>query len=531
MTIAPVEHVDVDVAVVGSGFGGALTAQSLRALGRSVALLERGRHPRFAIGESSTPLANLLLEELADRYTLPHLRPLSKWGTWQRAYPGIGCGLKRGFTFYQHGFDASFDDDHTHDRQLLVAASPRDEVADTHWYRPDIDQLLVEQAIEAGAIYVDELALDAPEIGNGCQRLRGERHGRAVRVTSRFLVDASGPRGYLHRMLHLPERPHQWLPHTHGLYAHFTGVTRWDALHQETETPPYPVDDAAVHHVFDGGWIWVLRFANGITSAGAAVTGTLARDLRLADGAAGWERLLARLPSVRECFAGARPVTAFVHGFPLAFRSGRVHGPGWALLPSAAGVVDPLLSTGFPLTLLGIGRLVEQVHRSLDGASDDGGMARYAAQTDRELDATEHLVGALYASMGDFALFKRLTLLYFAAASFSETVRRLGRGEQAGSFLLCDHPAFGPGLRACADAALAHPTGATREELLQDIETAIGPFDVAGLRDRSRRDWYPMLVEDLLRAAPSLGTSDDELLALVARCGLAPPEPTAGFAR
>ena len=56
-----------------------------------------------------------------------------------------------------------------------------------------------------------------------------------------------------------------------------------------------------------------------------------------------------------------------------------------------------------------------------------------------------------------------------------ETVRRLGRSEQAGSFLLCDDSAFGPGLRACADAALAHPTGATRDELLQDVETAIDP--------------------------------------------------------
>jgi len=45
--------------------------------GLRVALLERGRHPRFVIGESSTPLAGLLIEELADRYDLPRLRPLA----------------------------------------------------------------------------------------------------------------------------------------------------------------------------------------------------------------------------------------------------------------------------------------------------------------------------------------------------------------------------------------------------------------------------------------------------------------------
>src|SRR5438105_4163557 len=94
-----------DIAIVGSGFGGSLLAMIAHRLGRSVILLERAKHPRFAMGESSTPLANLLLEELARRYDLPRLLPLIKWGTWQQEYPEIGCGLKRGFTFYHHHFD------------------------------------------------------------------------------------------------------------------------------------------------------------------------------------------------------------------------------------------------------------------------------------------------------------------------------------------------------------------------------------------------------------------------------------------
>src|SRR5689334_25436359 len=97
MASAPIE---VDIAVVGSGFSGSLMALALRHRGCRVALLERGRHPRFAIGESSTPLANLLLEELADRYDLPAVRAFSKWGTWQQTHPDVACGLKRGFTFF-----------------------------------------------------------------------------------------------------------------------------------------------------------------------------------------------------------------------------------------------------------------------------------------------------------------------------------------------------------------------------------------------------------------------------------------------
>ena len=87
--IVPITRVDADVAIVGSGFAGSLTALCLLRRGKRVVMVERGRHPRFAIGESSTPLANLLIEELADRYDLPRIRPFSKWGTWQRARPDV----------------------------------------------------------------------------------------------------------------------------------------------------------------------------------------------------------------------------------------------------------------------------------------------------------------------------------------------------------------------------------------------------------------------------------------------------------
>src|SRR5579884_450651 len=93
---------DFDLAIIGSGFGGSLLAMVARRLGLSVVLLEKGRHPRFAIGESTSPLTNLLLETIAQRYDLPRLTPLTSYGPWQRTYPEIVCGLKRGFTFYHH---------------------------------------------------------------------------------------------------------------------------------------------------------------------------------------------------------------------------------------------------------------------------------------------------------------------------------------------------------------------------------------------------------------------------------------------
>ena len=515
-------RIEADVAVVGSGFAGSLAALALLRRGRRVVLVERGRHPRFAIGESSTPLANLLIEELADRYDLPRLRVFSKWGTWQRSRPDVACGLKRGFTFFFHQPGTVFADDAGHGRQLLVAASPHDEIADTHWYRPHFDQALAQEAQAEGAVYLDETRLERLHHQDGHTILEGVREGQAVRITAGFVIDASGPRGFVQRALGLTEAPCRWLPPTQGLYTHFEGVERWDGLRPSPEIPPYPIDDAAVHHVFPGGWIWMLRFNNGLTSAGAALTDPVAAAIGAADGAAAWSRLLATLPSVADQFRSARAVLPFVHAPRVALRSARVAGPGWALLPSAAGVIDPLLSTGFPLTLLGILRLVDLLVRTPAGLERDAALMAYEQTTLAELDATERLVAALYATMDDPPLFKRLSLLYFAAASYSETVRRLGRPERAPGFLLCAHPVFGPEVVACAAAAAAGPGHSARRALEERIDRAIEPFDTAGLLDRERRDWYPVLAGDLVASTAKLSATPAEILRLLERSGMVP---------
>jgi FADH2 O2-dependent halogenase len=198
-----------------------------------------------------------------------------------------------------------------------------------------------------------------------------------------------------------------------------------------------------VHHVFDGGWIWVLQFNNGMTSAGVAATDPVAARLKFTDGAEAWNRLVQNIPVLADQFAMAKAERPFTRIPRLSFRSATIAGKRWALLPSAAGFVDPLLSTGFPLTLLGVDRLARLIENDWDTPHFVARLQTYAAQTDAELVATGRLIGSLYATMGNFPVFVSLSLLYFAAASFSETARRLGKPHLAQSFLLHDHPDFG----------------------------------------------------------------------------------------
>src|ERR1700677_3639062 len=267
-------------------------------LGLSVILLERGRHPRMVIGESTTPLSNLLLERLSATYDLPRIAPLAKWGSWQRTYPQIACGLKRGFTFFHQK------------EQLLVAASPHDDIADTHWYRADVDHFLVKEAQGLGVDYRDSVRIETLEFAEDGAIIIGRAGEEAFHLHARLLIDATGPRGLLHRSLRLEESPLPGLPPTESLYSHFTGVTRTETA---GDAPPYPVDDAAVHHVFDGGWVWVLRFRSGITSAGVAAVDSVAERLQFSEGAPAWDRLLQSLPIVRDQFAAAVADRPFIY--------------------------------------------------------------------------------------------------------------------------------------------------------------------------------------------------------------------------
>jgi FADH2 O2-dependent halogenase len=509
-----------DIAVVGSGFGGSLLAMIAHQLGRSVILLEKNKHPRFAIGESSTPLSNILLESLATRYNLSSIAPLSKWGSWQRTHPDVACGLKRGFTFYHHVLGAPYLSDPDHQRQLLVAASPHDRIADTHWYRAEVDHLFVKEAQKLGVQYLDEVALhDVSESENEI-RLRGRRHNQDLCAHAKFLVDATGPRGFLHRALALEESPLPEFPATRALFSHFTGVGRFaeQISDQASDLPPYPVDDAAVHHIFDGGWIWVLKFNNGITSAGVAANDKLASRLRLSEGPAAWQRLLDLIPTLKNQFANSQAAQPFTYMPRVSFRSNAVAGKRWALLPSAAGFVDPLLSTGFPLTLLGISRLAEIIERDWDKPEFAERLQYYASQTDNELFAAADLIAALYATMDRFPIFASLSMLYFAAASFSESARRLGKVHLARSFLLHDDPRYGPAMRRCYQLVKNACTQPEIDELAKEIAQAIEPINIAGLGNPQRRNWYPVDANDLLNSTAKLGSTKHEIYQLLDKC-------------
>jgi tetracycline 7-halogenase / FADH2 O2-dependent halogenase len=260
--------------------------------------------------------------------------------------------------------------------------------------------------------------------------------------------------------------------------------------------------------VFDGGWVWVLRFNNGVTSAGVAATRTVASELGLREGEPAWQRLLHRLPALRSQFERARPCQPFRYMPAVSFRSRTIVGKRWAMLPSAAGFVDPLLSTGFTLTLQGVERLAQILEKDFSVQL----LPHYAEQTECDLLSASQLIGALYVTMNNFAAFTAVSLLYFAAVSFSEAAFRLGKPELAPGLLL---PSASALLERAHSLGDERETEAFTEEVLRVIE----PFNLGRFGDPALRNLYPVRAEDLLDAGNKLGAGKAEIVAMLERSG------------
>jgi FADH2 O2-dependent halogenase len=291
--------------------------------------------------------------------------------------------------------------------------------------------------------------------------------------------------------------------------------------------------------------MWVLRFDNGITSAGVAVTEARAAELRLSDGAAAWPRVLADYPSVAEQFADAVPVREFTWMPRVPFRASVAAGPRWAMLPSAAAFIDPLFSTGIPMTLLGIERLAEAMEagdfpdgenraearccelgaenraearccepgaggsaeRTAVERSAAGALADYSRTTLADADHAARFVAGCYAAFPRFPEFVAYSMLYFAAASYSEMLRRLGR--------------VPPGFLGSAEPTLAaavdrlSPASGHYADLAERVASAVAHVNVAGLCDPAKRNWYGVDFDDTVRSAGKLGATADEVRAML----------------
>jgi FADH2 O2-dependent halogenase len=493
-----------DVAIIGSGFGGSLTALLLERIGLRPVLIDRASHPRLVLGESSTPLADMLLKSLAQTYGLPRVEPLAEYGSWQRAYPELTCGLKRGFSYFQHLPGMPFAPDSEHRNELLVEASFAPEDADAHWFRPEFDWLLVREAQAAGIPFFDRT--EVLELNGGDSwSLKCRREDQPLTVSADFLIDASGDGGFLARQLGIPLDPDRMQTRSRALYGHFTGVELWNSQFTArggiAADHTFPCDDAALHHVVDGGWMYVLRFNNGVTSAGFLIDcDRFPLNLNVSPETE-WRQWLDRYPSIAEQFRHAEltPLCGNLRRTPrLQRRARQTVGRNWAMLPQAAYTLDALHSSGNAHTLYGIERLISIFERKLPGDGLFAALQEHDRILHSEIDLVDQIVHGCYRGFVDFELFTSIAMFYFAGAHNSEDLRRRGKARPGNGFLLADDSEFRAAVNASHSRLLeitAHaPSSAEVREFSELVKQSIAPFNIAGLCDDSRQNMYPFIV-------------------------------------
>jgi tetracycline 7-halogenase / FADH2 O2-dependent halogenase len=531
-----------EVAIVGSGFAGSLLARVLAVLGYEVVLLERGTHPRFAIGESSTPLANLSLERIGIRYGLKDCYDLATHGRWLAHFPDLRRGLKRGFTYYRHHPAQSFANRGFESERLLVAASPNDLLSDTHWVRADVDHHFVREAIAAGVDYRDRAELTSAEFAADSVRLTGRRDDTAFELRAKFVVDASGPGGFLARQLSIPSGLERTETRSAIVFSHFDDVRLMNDVVPGMPKGPYPDDWAAVHHLIDEGWMYSLRFDDSVTSAGFLLTPQGIAGLNVSstpDAASLWRSLIERYPSLEDAFGEATPLMPIAFHPRIQHRLTRAAGERWALMPHAFAFVDPLFSTGIAWSL----RAIERLALAFESAAPNGRvpepgvLARYDAALKAEADQIDLVVAGAYEAMAHFDLFAAHAMLYFTTVSFAEVSQRLKPTDSVAwsGFLGTGDPVLEPlprealgRLREITKRRGAVGSPEERQAFTEWLAGEIAPRNIAGLADAEWRNLYPVDFDVLVERHALLGLSRNQLLeALPALRGMT-PEPSDG---
>ncbi|GIF04904.1 NAD(P)/FAD-dependent oxidoreductase [Actinoplanes siamensis] len=404
---------DVDVTVLGSGIGGSTVAAILARLGVSVAIVDAARHPRFALGESTIGETSFLLRLLAARYDVPELAHVSTSGGILE-HASRRCGIKTNFGFVYHREDQEHDPFEV--TQCSVSEGPFG--PESHLMRADIDKYLFEAAVRYGATAREGVRIQSVDIRPDAAVVALD-NGESIR--SDYVIDATGRTSVLADAFGLREQPCRFETNSRTIFTHLRGVVPYDTV-EESSGQPNLWHEGTLHHLFDGGWMWVIPFDNRPGSESDLVSVGLNLDADRYPRREGvtaeqeWSEFLDRFPAIKRQFANATPAFRWISTGRTQFSSSRTVGDRWVLMSHAAGAIDALFSRGMANTMAVIEAFVP---RFLDArAAGDYSAARFAyldTLNQSILDNNDKLIAGSYIAFRDFDLWRAWSKMWYLA--------------------------------------------------------------------------------------------------------------------
>jgi FADH2 O2-dependent halogenase len=333
-----------DVAILGAGISGSMLAAVLARNGVRTLLVDAGLHPRFAVGESTIPYTSALVRLISARYDVPEIASLATYKD-IRQNVSRNCGRKKNFGFVYHRPGLAQNPGEANQLVLPVALQ-----TETHLFRQDVDAYMFNVALKHGADARTGMRIADVDIDGGSGVVLHAESGEEFHAE--YIVDASGFRSPLADRLSLREAPTRARTHTRSLFTHMLGVKPFDETASGSRHgQPSRWHDGTLHHVFDGGWLWVIPFDNAKGSLNPLCSVGLQLDPRVHPAGdmtpqEEFDAFLARFPAVAEQFKEAKVARPWVTTGRLQYSSKQVIGDRFCLTSHAAGFIDPLYSRG-----------------------------------------------------------------------------------------------------------------------------------------------------------------------------------------
>jgi tetracycline 7-halogenase / FADH2 O2-dependent halogenase len=403
-----------DVAIIGSGIAGSSLGAILARQGQRVAIFEAKSHPRFAIGESLILETSEMMRALAIYYDVPELAYFSTEN--YAPFQGTSHGVKRHFGFLHHTPGQPHQTGRT-----LQAVIPREPHGhELHLYRQDSDYFLATTAVAYGATLYQNSPVAAVDFSDDVVTLTTAQ-GKSCRA--RYLVDAGGFRSLVAQQFGL--RDFNLQTHARGLFTHMVNVPCYHKVSrsQAAYGLPYRMSEGTLHHVFQGGWLWVIPFDNHPESTNPLCSVGLMLDPRLhperpdLTPEAEFFDFIAQFPSVAAQFAGAQAVRPWTRAGRIQYGSRQVVGERWALLGHAAGFIDPLYSKGLYLSSTAVFTLAHLLlQASQTGDYSAAAFADLDCVTRNMVCAADRLVANSYKAFGHYQLWSVYAVVWLLGA-------------------------------------------------------------------------------------------------------------------
>jgi tetracycline 7-halogenase / FADH2 O2-dependent halogenase len=393
-----------DVVILGSGIGGTLLGAILARNGVKVLILEQSTHPRFAIGESTVPETTQMFGILAKRYGVPEIEKLSNYQN-VRTSVSSACGIKRNFSFiYHRQGEAQRPQEAT---QFPTWAPPFG--PDIHFYRQDVDAYMLAVAIRYGAVVQQNIGVTEIEIDEKEVYIKTNRDDE---YRASYVVDAGGFNSPIAKKFGLRETPCPMKTQSRSIFTHMVNVTPYDQCGADRSEHglPSPFHQGTLHHVFDGGWMWVIPFNNHPTSTNSLCSVGISLDLAAYPKTnltpeQEFKNIINRFPGIAKQFENAQSVREWIATERNQYSSKQAVGERFCLLPHAAGFVDPLFSSGLGITLSTINQLSDRLIKAT--ANNDFSTQHFASLETwlfKNLNHFDRLVSCSYIAFSNFNL-------------------------------------------------------------------------------------------------------------------------------